>query len=32
MGVNYTKTLMSHQDRFDELHRRHAEAELAGGE
>ena len=23
---------MSHQDRFDELHRRHAEAELAGGE
>jgi propionyl-CoA carboxylase beta chain len=32
MGVNYTKALMSHQDRFDELHRRHAEAELAGGE
>ena len=23
---------MSHQDRFDELRRRHAEAELAGGE
>jgi len=23
---------MSHQDRFDELHRRHTEAELAGGE
>src|SRR6266850_1901305 len=32
MGVNYTRTLMSHQDRFDELHRRHADAELAGGE
>src|SRR5439155_663676 len=30
--VNETRTLMSHQDRFDELHRRHAEAELAGGE
>src|SRR5215470_15300558 len=32
MGVNYTRSLMSHQDRLDELHRRHAEAELAGGE
>src|SRR5262252_937773 len=32
MGVNYTRSLMSHQDRFDELHYRHAEAELAGGE
>src|SRR5438874_1447432 len=32
MDVNYTRALMSHQDRFDELHRRHAEAELAGGD
>ena len=32
MDVNYTKALMSHQDRFDELHRRYAAAELAGGE
>src|SRR5256712_1005785 len=30
--VNETRALMSHQDRFDELRRRHAEAELAGGE
>src|SRR6266850_912802 len=30
--VNETRALMSHQDRFEELRRRHAEAELAGGE
>jgi len=30
--VNETRTLMSHQPRFDDLHRRHVEAELAGGE
>src|SRR5215813_1582277 len=30
--VNETRALMSHQDRLDELHRRQAEAELAGGD
>src|SRR2546428_9583073 len=30
--VNETRSLMCPQDKFDELHRRHVEAELAGGE
>src|SRR5918996_6049607 len=30
--VNETRTLMRPQDRLDELRRRHAQAELAGGE